>query len=138
MKKTMTLFGIAFFAIILTTGCGKTKLVCKQKAGQVEVTFNVGFNGNKVVSVDFGYDMDISKYSDSMIKLIEKQNFCSKVKASMSQYKSAFNDCKQSTKNKHIIIKSAFNVKKLTKNQFASVDETKKELEKEGYKCTKK
>ena len=138
MKKSITLFGVIAFAILLTTGCGKTKLVCKQKVSGLDITFNVGFNGDKVESVDFGYDMDVSKYSDSMIKLLEKQDFCNKVKTSMSQYKSAFANCKQSTKNKHIIIKSAFNVKKLTKNQFASVDKTKKELEKEGYKCTKK
>ena len=142
MKKSIALLGIATFAVLLATGCGgKTKLVCTQKQSGVDIEFNVGFNGNKVESLDFNYDMDLSKYSDSQIKLIEKRDFCSLVKLSMSGYKDAFTGCKQNVVKKHLKVVSKLDIDKIAKSEkdkLTSADEAKKALEKQGYKCVKK
>ena len=140
MKKSIALFGIATFAVLLTTGCGgKTKLVCTQKTSGVDIVFNIGFKGNTIEDMDFSYDMDLSNYSDLQISAIEKQDFCSSVKSTMSQYKDAFTDCKQSVDNKHLKVKSTLEVDKIAKNmlqKMSSPKAAKKALEAGGYSCT--
>ena len=95
-SKILLGIGIAFL-LVVTVGCSKdSKLVCTQKTSGVDIVFNIGFKGNTIEDMDFSYDMDLSNYSDLQISAIEKQDFCSSVKSTMSQYKDAFTDCKQS------------------------------------------
>ena len=142
MKKRSIVLLVGVFALIfLSTGCGskEAKLVCTQTSSGVDITFNVDFKGNIIKAMDFGYDMDLSKYSDAQIKAIEKQDFCSSVKRSMSEYKDAFNNCEQSVKEKHLQVSAKFDVDKIAKNvldKMTSPENAKKELEKENYKCT--
>lgn len=138
MKKSKIL--VAALVVLLTTGCGKeTKLVCKQSQSGVDVTFNVGFKGNEVTSMDFKYDMDLSSYSDKQIEAIEEQDFCDIVKSSMSGYEDAFTKCDKKVENKHLLVNSELDVDKVAKDEkdkMGSPKDTKKELEKQGYKCT--
>ncbi|MBQ2640109.1 MAG: hypothetical protein IJF92_05080 [Bacilli bacterium] len=139
MKKSLFIAVIVLFVAVFVTGCGASKkLVCKQKASGVDITFNVGFEGNKVKDMDFSYDMDLSSYSASSIAMIEKQNFCSLVKSSMDDYKDAFTDCKQKVADKHLKVDAVLDVKKISKNaskSMTSPNKAKKELEKTGYTC---
>ena len=138
MKKCLFLVTIIAFSLVVT-GCGATKkLVCKQKASGVDITFNVGFEGNKIKDMDFSYDMDLSSYSDTQITMIEKQDFCKLVKSSMDDYKDAFTDCKQKVADKHLRVDSVLDANKISKNAekiMTSPEKAKKELEKTGYTC---
>lgn len=141
MKKGRIVALVALVAVALVTGCTakEKKLVCKQETSGVLVEFNVGFKGNIIKSMDFNYDMDLSKYKDNQIALIEKQDFCSSVKRSMSDYKNAFTDCKQEIKDKHLLVSSVLDVDKIAKNvtdKMTTPEKGKAELEKQGYKCS--
>lgn len=142
MKKSKyVLFGLAASAVLLASGCSarEAKLVCTQTASGVDITFNIGFKGSTIKTMDFGYDMDLSKYSDAQISSVEKQDFCNIVKKSMSEYKDAFTDCQQKVVSKHLKVDSVLDVNKIAKNmldKMGTPEATKKELEKQGYKCT--
>ena len=138
-SKILLGIGIAFF-FFFTVGCSKdSKLVCTHTTSGVDIVFNIGFKGNTIEDMDFSYDMDLSNYSDLQISAIEKQDFCSSVKSTMSQYKDAFTDCKQSVDNKHLKVKSTLEVDKIAKNmlqKMSSPKAAKKALEAGGYSCT--
>lgn len=144
MKKNriIAFVGVCAFLLVVT-GCNtkESKLVCKQTANGVDITFNVGFKGNTIAAMDFDYDMDLSSYTDEQIGLLKEQDFCTSVKAAMSSYKDAFTDCKQNITDKHLKVSSVLDVDKIAKNildKMTTPAKTKKELEKEGYKCTVK
>ena len=143
MRKSKFLVGTVAAVALLATGCSpkESKLVCTQNTSGVDIEFNVGFKGNVIDTMDFNYDMDLSKYSDSQIEAVGKQDFCTIVKNAMSTYKDAFTDCKQDIADKHLKVNSVLDVDKIAKNmldKMSSPDATKKELESEGYKCTVK
>lgn len=143
MKKSIALLGIATFAVVLTTGCGgKTKLVCNQTKSGIDVGYNLEFNGNKVEAADFYYDMDLSKYSDTQVKYMKKQNICKTVKSLMNIIgKDVVSDCTQKDEDKRIKVSAKLDIDKMLKSEsvkFTSIDETEKALEKQGYKCEKK
>ena len=142
MKKS--LMGVVVIALVavLVTGCGnkETKLVCTQEQSGVDITFNVGFKGNTLETMDFSYNMDLSSYTDAQIDAVKKEDFCSAVKSSMSEYSNAFTDCKQDINSKkQLVVNSVLDVDKIAKTELekmASPDDTKKALEDQGYSCT--
>ena len=142
MKKKSIILAVSAFALILfVTGCGSKKatLVCTQTTSGVDITFNVGFKGNTITTMDFDYDMDLSKYSDTQIEAVGKQDFCTSVKNSMGSYKNAFTDCDQDITNKHLKVSSKLDVDKIAKtvlDKMTSPESAKKELETQGFKCT--
>ena len=141
MKKKLLLFGFVFVTALLVSGCGVSKkVVCTQKASGVDIVFNVGFLGKDIKSMDFSYDMDLSNYTDTQITYIEKQDFCTLAKTAMSEYKNAFEDCKQSVKDKHLKVSAALDVNEIKKDKgkykLTSPEEAKKQIEKSGYSCT--
>ncbi|MBR2248192.1 MAG: hypothetical protein IKG58_01320 [Bacilli bacterium] len=148
----MRKYGIIALVVVLSfvmVGCGngkdkakkksnETTLVCTQTQSGVDIEFNVGFKGKSVRKIDFNYDMDISSYTDEQIKMFENQDFCKLVKDTMSDYKSAFKDCKQSVKNKHLKLYAVLDVHKLDgdiSKKMTTPKKAKEELEKTGYKC---
>ena len=138
MKKLLI---IVFICSFLLVGCsfGKRKVVCTQKASGVDIEFNVGFFFNKIKTIDFNYDMDVSNYTDAQITMLEKQDFCNIVKESMTDYKDAFDNCNQKVVNKHLKVYADLDVKKLdggTFKKFTTPKKAKKELESTGYTCT--
>lgn len=140
MKKSGIILGAAAI-ILLSAGCveKESKLVCTQSASGVDITFNVDFKGNTVESMDFKYDMDLSKYSDAQIEAVGKRDFCDVVKGSMSAYKDAFNSCDQKIEDKHLVVSSGLDVDKISsseRDKMGSPEATKKALEEQGYKCT--
>ena len=140
MKKGI-LLSLLFAVVVLSTGCAKkdVKLVCTQTASGVDVTFNVDFSGKVITNMDFAYDMDLSNYSDAQVEAIGKQDFCSRVKSSMSTFKDAFTDCKQEISSKHLNVKAELDVDKVAKsylNKITKPESAKAELEKVGYTCT--
>ena len=141
MKKRGIVLAVAVVAVVfLVTGCGKKQtLTCTQTTSGVDITFNVGFNGSVITAMDFAYDMDLSSYSDTTIKYLEKRDWCSTVKSSMSEYKDAFTDCKAEIKDKKLNVSSVLDVDKVAKSalgKMKSASAAKKELEAQGYKCT--
>ena len=143
MKRSkLSMVVVAGSFILLATGCaGKnTKLVCTQSQSGVDMTFDVNFKGNVVDTMDIKYEMDLSKYTDKQVEAVGKQDFCTKVKSVMGQYKDGFEDCKQSIENKKLTVSSNINVDKIassTRDKIGSPDATKKEIEQSGFKCTK-
>ena len=140
MKKGI-LLSLLLGVVVLSTGCAKkdVKLVCTQTASGVDVTFNVDFSGKVITNMDFAYDMDLSNYSDAQVEAIGKQDFCSRVKSSMSTFKDAFTDCKQEISSKHLNVKAELDVDKVAKsylNKITKPESAKAELEKVGYTCT--
>ena len=141
MKKVKFVLGVTLLAsILLLTGCGKEQtLRCTATASGVDVGFNVKFKGRIITNMDITYDMDLSQYNDVQIEAIKKQDFCAVVKKSMSQYESAFENCRQEIANKKLHVASDLDVDKVTKNELeklSSVDSAKEGLEKVGYTCT--
>ena len=140
MKKGI-LLSLLLAVVVISTGCAKkdVKLVCTQTASGVDVTFNVDFSGKVITNMDFAYDMDLSSYSDAQVEAIGKQDFCSRVKSSMSTFKDAFTDCKQEISSKHLNVKAELDVDKVAKsylNKITKPESAKAELEKVGYTCT--
>lgn len=142
MKKTKIMISsLLVFALILMTGCAKksSTLTCTQDVKGVDIEFNVGFKGNTIDTMDFNYDMDLSKYTDSQISLIEKQDYCTIVKNAMASYKSAFTDCKKEVVDKHLKVNSVLDINKITSNvleKMTSPKSAKTELESQGFTCT--
>lgn len=131
----------AIVGMMLLTGCAakESKLVCTQTASGVDVGFNVGFKGNTVDTLDLTYDMDLSSYSDTQISAIEKQDFCTRVKNSMSQFKDAFTDCKQDITDKKLNVSAKLDIDKVAKSfldKKTTPKAAKTSLEKAGYTCT--
>ena len=140
-KKGMALACVLAVAILFTTGCGNQvkTLLCNQTTNGVDVQFNVGFKGNRITTMDFSYDMDLSKYTDTQISAIEKQDFCSIVKSSLNDYKDAFTNCQQKIVEKHLKVDSGLDINKITKNllqKISTPEAAKKEIEGQGYTCT--
>lgn len=140
MKKSGIILGAAAI-ILLSAGCvnQEKKIVCTQTASGVDITFNVDFKGNTVESMDFKYDMDLSKYSDTQIEAVGKKDFCDVVKGSMTAYKDAFKNCDQKIEDKHLLVVSDLDVDKIAsseKDKMGSPEATKTALEKQGYNCT--
>ncbi len=143
MKLSKRILGIALVCgLFLLSGCSLTKeskLLCKTSQSGVDVQFNVDFVGKRINGINIVYDMDLSKYNDTQIEAVGKQDFCDVVKTSMSQYKDAFNNCNQAIENKKLHVTADLDVDKLAKNElekFASVDDAKTGLEAVGYTCT--
>lgn len=140
MKKKFVAV-VALFAVVVLTGCTpkESKLSCTQTTSGVDVGFNVGFKGNTIDTMNLTYDMDLSKYSDTQVDAIAKQDFCTRVKSSMSQFKDAFTNCKQDVSNKKLNVNADLDINKVAKT-FLSKRTTpkaaKSSLESVGYKCT--
>ena len=139
MKKVGHLL-VALMLVVLLAGCTKTtKMTCNIKQGTVDLDYNLEFKGNMISKMSLKYVMDLSSYTDSQMELVEKQDFCSEIKKSMSQYEQGFENCNQKRDGKKIVIYTDINPDKITDSaldKMGSIDETKTELEKIGYKCT--
>ena len=139
MKK-VGLVVIAVSIVLLTCGCGKTKvLTCKQSPQGVDIPFNVGFSGNVIKTMDFTYDLDLSNQDEESVKRLEKQDFCETVKEAMSNYKDAFEKCDHSIKNKKLNVSVVLDVNKIAKTELSkmtTIENAKEGLEKQGYSCT--
>ena len=140
MKKSKIILSLAFCTLLLT-GCGnkESKLVCTQTSSGVDVGFNVGFKGNTIDTMDLSYDMDLSKYSDTQVTAIGKQDFCTRIKSSMTQIKDAFSDCNQEITDKKLHVSAKLDIDKVSKNfldKKTTPKAAKKSLEDVGYTCT--
>ena len=136
MKKK--LMGAALFlcGVLCLTGCGggSSKLTCTISQSGVDITLNAGFDGNKVKDMSLRYDMDLSSYSDTQVSLLEKQDYCKSIKASMSQFE--LKNCQQKIANKALKVTSDIDVSKMSDSDLTgSPEETKKALEKMGFSC---
>ena len=85
MKKVLSLV-LVIGAVLCLAGCGNkpATLTCSQKVSTVDVELVSNFTGNKINSMSMKYEMDLSKYSDSLITSIGKQDFCSTVQKDTS------------------------------------------------------
>ncbi len=148
MKKVCVVTLVALMTLLLA-GCGgkEQKLVCKQNTEGVDVTFNIGFKGNMIKTMDFNYDMSLAGRSDAEVEAISKQDFCSSIKDAMSEYKEAFTNCEhrietqkvEDGEEKHLRIESVLDVDKIAKNtldKMGSIESGKEALESQGYTCT--
>ena len=130
---------LAVVFVLVLSGCGAEKtLKCTNTSSGVDITFLVGFKGNTIQTMDFGYDMNLSEYTDEQVKAISEQDLCPTVKNSMEDYKDAFSKCEQKLDGKHILIDAAFDVSKLTKtylDRVSTPEAFKSEMEKSGYSC---
>ena len=138
MKKVLSL-ALVLGAVLCLAGCGNkpSTLECSQKVSTVDVTLTTNFTGNKVDSMSMKYSMDLSKYSDTLISTIGKQDYCSTVQRAMSQY--TLVDCKQSIENKVMVVTSGIDISKMNSADLTgSPAATKAALEKQGYTCTLK
>ena len=142
MKKGKYLLFSGLIAVsLLVAGCGpkETKLICTQNQNGLDIVFNIGFKGNKVDSMDFDYNMDLSSYNDTQIDAISKQDFCEVVKSYMTEYKEAFTSCNQKIESKELKVSSVLDVDKIAENEkekMGTPEATKEELEQQGYSCT--
>ena len=140
MKKKILSLVLVLGTVFALTGCGNkpSTLVCSQKVSNINVEINANFAGNKVKSMGLKYDMDYSKYSDTYVETVSKQDFCKTVTSAMSSQFTLV-DCKQTTNGKNIVIKSGIDISKLSSSSLTgSPSATKTELEKQGYSCTLK
>ncbi len=139
MKKTFLSALLALGAVLCLTGCGNkpSTLVCSQTISGVEATLTANFVGKELKSMGFNYNMDLSKYSDTYINAIEKQDFCKSVQNAISQF--TLVDCTQKVEDKKLLVTSGIDITKIDKSDLVgSPAATKAELEKQGYTCTLK
>ena len=135
MKKYLSLLFVAI-AVLCLTGCGNkpASLVCSKTSGSNKIILTSNFVGNNLKSMGLAYDVDYSKYSDTFVTAVEKQDFCKKVSSLM--YKYTLVDCKQKVENKHMIVTSGIDMSKFTKEETTgSPALTKEAMEKQGYTC---
>ena len=78
----------ATLAFSCLTGCGKKagSLVCSQKVSTVDVELTANFIGKKINAMSMKYDMDLSKYSDTLVNTLAAKDYCTTVQNSMSQF----------------------------------------------------
>lgn len=137
-RRFIFVFAVMILSFFIS-GCGKkSTLKCTQSTNGVDIVFNVGFDGNTISSMDFSYDMDLSSYPEESLSYVDKQDWCSLVKNSMSEYKNAFTNCKHERKDKNLHVSATLDVDKITKNVLSKMSTpkaTKKGLEEQGYKC---
>ena len=138
MKKFLSC--IVFLGVFLClTGCGNkpSTLTCTQKVSSVNVELTSNFIGKEIKSMSLKYHMDLSSYSDTYLKAIEKKDFCSSVQNAMSQF--TLVDCNQKVEDKQLLVTAGIDLAKLSKSDLTgSPDATKVALEKQGYTCTLK
>ena len=121
------------------TGKNEKRLVCNQKVQTVDVDMYADFSGDELTYLGLKYEMDLSSYTDAQIDLIKKQDMCSTVKQSMSNYTNAFTNCKQGIENKILVITADFDLDKLVTGDIkkeAKIEDVKAGLEKQNYSCT--
>lgn len=143
MKKNFVLVGVLAVSAILFTGCSakETNLVCSLDSSGVNVEFDIKFKGDDVESMNLNYDMNLESYSDLQIEAVGAKDFCSVVMNSMKDYKEAFSNCKQEIVNKHLQVKSEFDIEKLSSDVqkgLKSPVKAKEAFEASGYTCTEK
>ena len=138
MKKVV--YGLLTVAMVfLLTGCGKTTLTCKLTQQNVDLDYVMVFKGNVIKTMSLKYVINFSGKTDAEIQAANKQDYCSLIKSSMSQYKEGFENCNQKVDGSKIIVYTDINPNKITNNVFdkmGSIEETKTELEKIGYSCS--
>ncbi len=140
MKKiALVTFGIIM--ILCLSGCGgkRVKLECIQKKSGFDTEYNVGFKGKTVGSIDFNYKYDLAGYAAKDIETMKKQDFCEVIKNTMQDYKDAFKSCNFKFEPDYLIITADIDINKIAKDnksKTASVEDTKNDLEKQGYSCT--
>ena len=144
--KTGRFLVLALLAVVMfgVVGCGSSSggsktVTCTMTSAGTDLEMNVHFDGNKVASMDMNAGMDLSNYSDSQIKILENQDFCSSIKNYMYSYKEAFTNCKQNISNKQLKITADLDIDKIVKSEMdkmATPEDAKKGLEAAGYSCT--
>ena len=139
MKKLYILS--ALLLALFITGCGsKSEVVCTQSVSGVKVDMIMTFKEDKLDTMGVKYSMDLSNYSDDQVKQVESQNLCSAVQAAMGTYGVAFNNCNQKMESKSLLVTADFDIEKLPNAQSGqreTKDQAIKELEQQGYTCTK-
>lgn len=136
MKKGLLILSI-FAMVFVLTGCGNkpSTLTCKQSVSGVEVQLTANFVGKQVKAMGIVYTMDLSKYSDSTIEALGKQDYCSSVQKAISQF--TLTDCHQEIADKQLLVTSGIDMSKIKESDtIGSPEQTKKELEQQGYTCT--
>ncbi len=138
MKKILSLV-LVLGAVLCLAGCGNkpSTLTCTQKVSTVDVELTANFIGKKVTAMDMKYTMDLSKYSDTVVAAIGKQDYCSTVASAMSQF--TLVGCKQTIENKVMVVTSGIDLTNMKSSDLTgSPAATKSALEAQGYTCTLK
>ena len=137
MKKNILMFLII---VLVTSGCGNTKnLICTKKVNKSSVEYNIKYKDNNIKTMKFYYNMDLTSYSNKQISMVQKQDFCSKLKDNMKTFKDAFNNCKQEIVDEHLKVTTNIDISKISKttlDKISTSDKTKSLMEKQNYKCT--
>ena len=138
MKKNILLF---LMIILITSGCSNKKLVCKRNMNNSSFEYSMEFKDDSIKTMNLYYDMDLTSYSNRQISMVEKQDFCSKLKDNMKSFKDAFNNCKQEIIDEHLRVTANIDVSKISKTTLEKIstsDKTKSLMEKQNYKCSVK
>ena len=135
MKKILSSI-LVLGAIICLAGCGNkpSTLTCTKSSGSNKMAISANFMGNSLKSMAVSYDLDYSKYSDSLVSTLEKQDFCKKLSTAFYQY--TLINCTQKVENKHMIVNAGVDMNGFTKQQKTGSPElTKQQIEKSGFTC---
>ena len=139
MRKVV-LFGVLVIALFMT-GCSKKKeLVCSQSMTNVDIKMILGYEDDKLSSMEFREVVNLSTYSDNDIDKLRSQDLCSLAKQSVGQMAEAFINCKQKISGKELILTGEFELEKIPNSEVGinkSMDEAKEYFEQKGLKCEK-
>jgi len=142
MKGSKFIFvGILATGALLFTGCTakESKLICTKTVDDEIRYYNIIFKGNIINEITWSNDKDLSKYTDLQIEAIDKIDFCTKYKDTLTENKEAFINCEQTINNKTLKIKANFDINiiaKKEKDKMTTPEKGKENLEKDGYTCT--
>ena len=139
MRKLLVLLVLICSLVLVGCSFNKKQVKCTQTASNLNVEYNVEFVMNKIKTINFSSEMDLSKYSDVQIEMFKKQDFCNLFKQSTRVYKNAFDSCDQKVINKRLKVDADLNIKKIDKGVLKKMNtpkSTKKYLENIGYTCT--
>ncbi len=142
MKKYLMVLA-TFVCLLLLSGCFSKKqtLTCVRTEQTMKVGMGFLYVNDKPTSMDLTYELDLSKYTDTQIEAVSKQNFCSTLKSSLTQYGDAFNNCKQEVASKKLYVKTDIELSKLSQgvlNSMTTLESAKKSMESANYNCTVK
>ena len=139
MKKNKFLitFLVVFMSLLLT-GCGnEKKLVCKNSSPNVDITFDMKYDSNKLKKFKISYSINLSSYSTKQSEEYIQQDFCSTIENTMD-FKGALKGCNQKNSGEKILVNTEVDITKVNEDklkQYDNIDNVKNDFENAGFTC---
>ncbi len=143
MKKYIFSF-VIICVCLLTVGClsnKATKVTCSTTTSGIEVSMNFTYLEGKKMYDEKGSllaTMDLSKYNETQINALKKQDFCAAFLKGLGRLEAAFANCEQQVTSEQLKLTADVNMKTAEDKGLFKQKIDKEDIEKyfSGYNCT--